>query len=203
MAVEAKTILKAARKELGTAEKPPNSNKTKYGKWFGMDGVFWCAIFVSFVMDKVRLGFVRSASCDIMFENFRNGEWGKLIPATGKALPGDIVLYQFSKPGDRDHIGIVLADKDSTITTIEGNTSSPESNGSDRNGGGVYVRTRTKNSLIAGFGRVRGVTQEAPVSTFTVEATRVLSSVIKSREAAKKKAARLRQRGFDVKVEKV
>lgn len=34
-------IVAIARKEIGYEETPKNSNKTKYGKWFGFDGVAW------------------------------------------------------------------------------------------------------------------------------------------------------------------
>src|SRR5438132_598818 len=33
---------------IGTTEKPPNSNKNLFGVWFGMNGVPWCNIFVSY-----------------------------------------------------------------------------------------------------------------------------------------------------------
>ncbi len=35
----------------GTVEFPSNSNKTTYGKWYGLDGVKWYCIFVSWVYD--------------------------------------------------------------------------------------------------------------------------------------------------------
>lgn len=34
-------IIRIAQKEIGGIEKPANSNKTKFGKWFGLDGVAW------------------------------------------------------------------------------------------------------------------------------------------------------------------
>ena len=42
-----KEIIQRAAAEEGTTENPPNSNKTKYGEWYGLNGVPWCAIFVS------------------------------------------------------------------------------------------------------------------------------------------------------------
>ena len=45
-------IVTIASKEIGYSETPTNSNKTKYGKWFGLDGVAWCGMFVSWVYDK-------------------------------------------------------------------------------------------------------------------------------------------------------
>ena len=46
------TIIDKAAAENGTKEAPPNSNKTKYGQWYGLDGVKWCCIFVSWVYDQ-------------------------------------------------------------------------------------------------------------------------------------------------------
>jgi len=40
-------IIEIASKEVGQGETPLNSNKSKYGKWFGFDGVAWCGMFVS------------------------------------------------------------------------------------------------------------------------------------------------------------
>lgn len=34
-------VIEIAEKEIGYTELPANSNKTKYGKWFGFDGVAW------------------------------------------------------------------------------------------------------------------------------------------------------------------
>ena len=34
-------ILTLARKELGYRESPKNSNRTKYGKWYELDGKPW------------------------------------------------------------------------------------------------------------------------------------------------------------------
>jgi len=47
-----KEIILAAIQELNTAEEPPESNRTKYGEWYNMNGVAWCAIFVSFIYDR-------------------------------------------------------------------------------------------------------------------------------------------------------
>jgi peptidoglycan hydrolase-like protein with peptidoglycan-binding domain len=40
--------LTEAKRWLGTAEDPPGSNRTPFGAWFGLDGVPWCNIFVSY-----------------------------------------------------------------------------------------------------------------------------------------------------------
>src|SRR5262245_36192554 len=40
--------LAEARRWLGTTEEPPGSNRTPFGAWFGLDGVPWCNIFLSY-----------------------------------------------------------------------------------------------------------------------------------------------------------
>ena len=44
-----KQVLQIARPELGVKESPPNSNRTKYGRWFALDGYPWCMMFVQWV----------------------------------------------------------------------------------------------------------------------------------------------------------
>lgn len=34
-------IVSIAQSQIGTTEQPSGTNKTKYGKWFGLDGVAW------------------------------------------------------------------------------------------------------------------------------------------------------------------
>jgi hypothetical protein len=41
---------KLAESQIGTKEKPFGSNRTKYGEWYGFNGVAWCAIFVSWCL---------------------------------------------------------------------------------------------------------------------------------------------------------
>src|SRR4030095_3678525 len=45
-------IVSVATAEIGYKESPIGSNNTKYGEWFGMNGVSWSAIFVSWVYDR-------------------------------------------------------------------------------------------------------------------------------------------------------
>ena len=37
-------VIEIAKREIGTVEQ--SGNRTKYGKAYGMDGVYWCMIFV-------------------------------------------------------------------------------------------------------------------------------------------------------------
>lgn len=38
--------------QVGIKESPPHSNRTKYGKWYGLDGFPWCAQFACWIYDQ-------------------------------------------------------------------------------------------------------------------------------------------------------
>lgn len=133
-------IISIAEKEVGYTEIPANSNKTKYGKWFGMDGVAWCAMFVSWCYDKAgytlkNVGWPKGfAGCQAGYEKFKKLGW-----ITTNPQPGDIVLFDWNGDGRFDHTGIFVANLGlSTFSTIEGNTSLTNQS----NGGCVMKRAR-------------------------------------------------------------
>jgi hypothetical protein len=150
--------LQEALTHLGTTEKPPGSNKSAFGKWFGVDGVPWCNIFVSYCFSigakyVICSGFKGAGV-------YPNGctyvptteAW---LRATGmwkgvtSPMPGDIAIYNWDG-GLPDHIGIVEADLGGgKFNAIEGNTAV----GNDSNGGEVMRRLRYV-SQVDGFGRV-------------------------------------------------
>lgn len=135
-------ILKVAEKEVGYAEQ--SGNKTKYGKWFGWDGVAWCGIFVSWVYDKCgqtikgggwSKGF---AGCQYAYSKFK----GKI---TKTPRTGDVILFDWNSDGRYDHTGIFVKDIDGkTFESIEGNTSLKNQS----NGGQVMRRKRKYNQCI-------------------------------------------------------
>lgn len=136
----AKDVLKIAAVELGNTEYPANSNRTKYGAWYGLDGQPWCMMFVQWCFDQAGLTLPhRTASCSDMLSWYR-----KYVPERIASTPkrGDIIIYNFS------HTGIVESVAQSTITAIEGNTSAGDS-GSQSNGGGVFRRIRNKTLVTA------------------------------------------------------
>lgn len=134
-------LLDIAEKEIGVTEVPPNSNKTKYGKWFGLDGLPWCGIFVSWVFHKAgqplpKIGFEKGfASCQLAVNYFT-----KKGMVVSDPLPGDLVFYDFNVDKRYDHVGIVyrVLHGVNRIETIEGNTSFIN----ERNGGKVMTRIR-------------------------------------------------------------
>ena len=137
-------LLAVARKELGNTESPAGSNRTKYGKWMGLDGYAWCMSFVQWCFAQVGVKLpLRTGSCgELMRAAQAAGCW-----VTANFQPGDVVIYDFS--GQRkttQHCGIVeLELPDYGVQAIEGNTSE---RGSQDNGGMVCRKNRAQKYII-------------------------------------------------------
>jgi len=140
-------IVDIARKEIGTTEKPANSNKTKYGKWFGWDGVAWCGIFVSYCYYLAGkplkgVGFTKGfAGCQTAVAYYK--KHNKIVT---KPEAGDIVFFDWNNDGRYDHTGIFVRDLvgSGQFESIEGNTSLTNQS----NGGNVMLRTRSYDNAI-------------------------------------------------------
>lgn len=133
-------ITHVALEEQGTTEQPAGSNQTKYGKWFGLDGVSWCAMFVSWCYAQAGsplhgLGYTHGfAGTQTALRIFKMRK-----EITPSPQPGDIVLFDFNGDGKVEHTGIFIHWIDSEFfCTVEGNTSLHN----DVNGGSVMMRTR-------------------------------------------------------------
>lgn len=112
-------ILAAARKEIGTRENPPGSNRNPYGPTAA-----WCSSFATAMW--------RRAGVDIPILPFTGDVygWGQ---EHGKAYgrgrldevrPGDVLLFGTgpSSPSTSTHIGIVERVENGVVTLIEGNS---------------------------------------------------------------------------------
>ena len=147
-------VIEIARKEIGVSESPINSNITKYGKWFGFDGVAWCGIFVSWCYDKAgvnlgNIGYLRGyAGCQTAVIHFtKSGQMTKTPEG------GDIAFFDWNGDKRYDHTGIFVKWIDeNTFECIEGNTAV----GNDSNGGVVMVRNRNKKFAIFAHPKVLG-----------------------------------------------
>jgi cell wall-associated NlpC family hydrolase len=147
-------IVQIACKEVGTTESPANSNKTKYGKWFGWDGVAWCAIFVSWCYNKAGLtidaitnskGF---AGCQQAVSYYR-----KKNRVTTDPQVGDLVFFDWNGDGRHDHVGIFIKwINKTTFQTVEGNTSLTNQS----NGGEVMIRERKNKNVLFVHPKVLG-----------------------------------------------
>src|SRR5262249_9815977 len=150
--------LSAAIKYLGVKESPANSNLTKFGAWYGMDGQPWCAMFCSYVYE-VDVGgspsFAKGQNysyCPYVVSDARNGRNG--LSVTSSPIPGDLVVYDWQFDGTYDHVGFFeawQAGSGSTFTAIEGNTSLTDNS----NGGEVMRRTRRVPDQATTFVRVK------------------------------------------------
>jgi cell wall-associated NlpC family hydrolase len=142
-------IINVASREIGNVEFPANTNKTKYGKWFGLDGVRWCGTFVSWCYAHAgyplgNIGFTKGfAGCQTAVAYFKKHK--KIV---SDPQPGDIVFFDFNNDGRHDHTGIFVSGnrKSSSIVfeCIEGNTSKAN----DSNGGIVMKRLRKYENCI-------------------------------------------------------
>lgn len=139
-----KDLLTIARKELGNTESPAGSNRTKYGKWFGLDGQPWCMMFIMWCFDQAGVELPkRTGSCgELMRAAQTAGCW-----VTVNFQPGDVVIYDFSgKQKTTQHCGMVeIILPDYGVQAIEGNTSE---RGSQDNGGMVCRKTRATKHII-------------------------------------------------------
>lgn len=148
----------AAVEEVGTAEKPANSNKVKYNN---NNGQFWCGYFVDWCAKQVGLKIPSCVYTPAGVAAFQGkGQWWNI--ATKKPEYGDIVFFDFPNGERIDHVGIVIEVKDDgTLITVEGNTTADGKTGSQSNGGQVAKKVRAYKAnnrrnlpvYIVGFGR--------------------------------------------------
>jgi CHAP domain. len=152
--------LQRAISQLGIVESPSGSNNQKYGSWYGMNGVPWCAIFCTWCFEQAALDVgkdspsflkgVRYSYVPYVVGDARANRYG--LKVVGEPQPGDLVCYDWEGDGVNDHIGIfekwVTAAPDFLV--IEGNTSGADNS----NGGQVQRRTRTRTGQGTTFVRV-------------------------------------------------
>lgn len=140
-------IVEIALAEVGVVESPKNSNKTKYGKWFGFDGVPWCGMFVSWCYFKANLqlpniGFKKGfAGCQTAVAYFKKNNM-----ITDNPIAGDIVFFDWNNDERYDHTGIFVkwTEKGKKFETVEGNTSFANQS----NGGEVMRRGRNNVNVL-------------------------------------------------------
>lgn len=139
--ITASHLVKKARTQIGVKESPKDSNRTKYGKAFGMNGQPWCAIFVWWCFHQLkadalfcgghRLAYVPSIADYYIAQ--------KRIVKKTRGKKGDLVMFDFDHNGNSDHIGIIEKRLGGGYyQTIEGNTGV----GNNTNGGQVMRRKR-------------------------------------------------------------
>ena len=162
----ASKVIKVAEGEVGYLEKKSNKdlesktanagskNYTKYGRWIGANGDYWCASFLSWifykaygsVLGKQLLCGAFSAACETIRKNFVKKGRYKSTPTIG-----DVIFFSGTRHSGANHIGIVYKIDNGKVYTIEGNTSG--ASGVVDNGGGVAKKSYAlTNSKILGYG---------------------------------------------------
>lgn len=147
-------IIQLCTAEISQHENPIGSNKTKYGEWYGLNGVAWCAIFIAWIFDKaghrlsIDKGYKGFHYVPTLHAKAKANGW-----LTNKPKTGDIVLFDF-KPDDgkefAQHVGIFAsANADGSIMTFEANTSSGEKGSQDNGDCVAYKRRNTR--LVLGY----------------------------------------------------
>lgn len=165
--------LARAISKLGVKESPANTNQQEFGKWYGEDGVAWCAIFdswsyvhgaadvgkncASFQTVKQAGGNDRHDFVPYVVSDARNGRYGFSVVSPAYVKPGDIVAYNWggsasASEWEFDHVGLFerWEDGNTVFSAIEGNTSL----NNNSNGGEVMRRSRNVNSQGTVFIRV-------------------------------------------------
>ena len=139
-------VIEIALKQIGTVEEPKNSNNTKYGEWFKLQGVAWCGIFVSWCYAMAnkqlpKIGFAKGfAGCQTAVAYFREKKM-----TTPSPKEGDIVFFDWNGDGRFDHTGLFVRWVDEIhFETIEGNTSLTNQS----NGGQVMSRIRVNKNVV-------------------------------------------------------
>lgn len=136
-------VLRVAASQLGVREQ--GRDVTDYGEWFGANGVFWCAEFVSWAFAHaghplpISIGAGNGASGYAYCQYGRDAAYrrGELF---SRPRPGDVFFHFRRGDHGAGHTGIVVdVLPDGRIVTIEGNAG-PRSG---RDGGGVVMQTRS------------------------------------------------------------
>lgn len=147
-------VLRVACNEVGYSRWADPQAGTKYGRWYAkshgasyaVNGVPYCAMFVSWVLAQagVKCTGFPSAYCPSILKATHKAE---LLVDKRSAKAGDIVLFDWDG-GEVDHVGIVMSNEGSYLKTIEGNTSDT-SGGSQTNGGRVARKNRAFDYIKA------------------------------------------------------
>lgn len=148
-------VLRIALQQYGYTESPPGSNRTKFGKAFGMNGESWCMIFewwCGYIADGTN-PFPHNANAAYGQDAIVSQMGGKWImkktasnsrkkEALKQVQFGDCVDFDFGKNNMyRYHTAMAVGVWGNYIVCIEGNTSF-SSSGSQSNGGCVALRFR-------------------------------------------------------------
>lgn len=144
------SLLRYARSQIGYVERPVN--RTKFGRQFGQDGIFWCMAFVwaCFENSDNKGLVIKTASTRELYHAARRGDRRmKWLAGNADVKAGDLVEFHMGgslRPVN--HIGIVERRlPDGRLVCIEGNTGG-RGPGGERNGGMVARKIRDRRHVV-------------------------------------------------------
>lgn len=158
----AKAVMKQAILQNGYTEHPAGSNKTKFGKLFGTNGVAWCFIYEWWCGETASGGnpFPHNSNAAYGQDEIvskKGGKWvmkktasnSKKKKGLAEAQFGDCVDFDFGRNNKyRQHTALMIGRDGNHYICIEGNTSAT-SKGSQSNGGCVAIRYRHYSEVCA------------------------------------------------------
>ena len=115
-----KKMLNAAKSQVGVKEVPVNI--TPYGAWYGMNGVAWCAIFVSWAANQGGIlgNVVPKFHWCADGVNWFKARGRYMTRAAGTPESGDVIFFYRSNDAFY-HVGIVNYVANGRVHTVEGN----------------------------------------------------------------------------------
>lgn len=149
-----KSLAEVAYSQLGTKGTNKNGKGSgdyqKYGKWYGNNGVQWCAQFVSWCVNQAGVStsiVPKAQACTSMQKSKYYKKWNS--STLNQINKNDVIFFCSNTGQESHHVGIVYSVSGSKITIIEGNSSSDtvkmntytvsnSSNGQIRNGQGSW-----------------------------------------------------------------
>lgn len=142
-------VLQIAASQIGYSRWNDPEEGTRYGRWyaqrtgvayFGVNGVPFCAMGVSWVFDQAGMGVpgLPGAYCPTIESTMRSA--GLEVDKRSTA-PGDVLLFDWDADGESDHIGFAEVNCGGYVQTIEFNT----------NNGSVARRARDWSTVRACF----------------------------------------------------
>lgn len=142
--------LEVAIGQIGTTESPRGSNMNPYGKWYGFNGVPWCAIFESWCFAHSGRPSYRYAACVNIVSDARAGRNG--LREVWSPMPGDVCVFNIhGDPFAHTSFFEKWINVGGAFYDVGGNTGP-----SNISNGGAVMRQRRDRSMVSHFVRVGG-----------------------------------------------
>jgi hypothetical protein len=135
--------------EIGNHENPYGSNRSKYGAWYGFDGVPWCAIFESYCFGHTGRAGYRYAACEQIYLDAKAGRNG--LRLVWSPMPGDINIFNLhgNPYAHTSFFERWIDPAAGTFSDVGGNTGP-----SNISNGGAVMRQVRNRGMVSHFVRV-------------------------------------------------